>query len=102
MALLQPGGNDGQAMGALSFGSGPDASLAASTPARGAGCGPGPAQLVAAALAPIGLAARLGRRRFAALGGNRVVVVGVASPTLALSRRPSMSLLRPGRPGKPV
>ena len=54
MALLQPGGNDGQAMGALSFGSGPDASLAASTPARGAGCWPGPAQLVAAALAPEG------------------------------------------------
>ena len=34
MARLQPGGNHGQAMGALSFCSGPDASLAAATPAR--------------------------------------------------------------------
>ena len=70
MALLQPGGNDGQAMGALSFSSGPDASLAASTPPRCAGCGPGPAQLVTAALATIGLAAGLGRWRFAAVGGD--------------------------------
>ncbi len=70
MALLQPGGNDGQAMGALSFSSGPNASLAASTPARCPGCGPGSAQLVAAALAPIALAAGLGRGRFAAVGGD--------------------------------
>ena len=59
MARLQPGGNHGQAMGALSFCSGPDASLAAATPARCRGCGPGIVELAVAALAPDGLAAGL-------------------------------------------
>ena len=68
MARLQPGGNHGQAMGALSFCSGPDASLAAATPARCRGCGPGIVELAVAALAPDGLAAGLGGGWPAAVG----------------------------------
>ena len=70
MARLQTGGNHGQAMGALSICSGPDASLAVATPARCAGCGFGIAELAVAALAPSGLAAGLGGRGPAAVGSD--------------------------------